>query len=177
MLVISDGTNTDRYSSEAEPYATHACTLEEDASPYIMEATNDYLPAALAERLKVYHSGASITKCFFWCDATATQWYDWEKKLSSATLVDGGLNLYPAYTIYVPEDDGAREWYEISCVPVLVTVEETGDLFCLSLPAGAVLNCESTDGTEIQWIVNGTKTSTASAGHGTLTNLTLSVTK
>ena len=177
MLVISDGTNTDYYAADAAPYAVHACTLEENAAPYIMEATNNYLSAALKERLQVYHPDAIVKKCYFWCDATKTQWYDWEKKLSSVTLVDGGLNLYPAYTIYVPENDGVRGWYEISCLPVLITVEETGELFCLSLPAGATLKCESTNGTMIQWVVNGGKTDTNYVGHGTLTDMTLSVAK
>ena len=176
MLVISDGTDTDSYASDAAPYATHACTLEENVAPLIMEASNNYLAAALKERLEEYHLKTTV-ECFFWCDATKMQWFDWEKKLSSATLVDGGLNLYPAYTIYIPEYDNAQGWCEISCVPLLVTVEETGELFCLNLPAGATLNCESSDGTTIQWVVNGTKTDTASVGHGTLTNLTLSVTK
>ncbi len=176
MIVISDGTYTESYASDAAPYATHACTLEENVAPLIIEASETYLSAALAERLAEYHPETTVT-CFGWYDATTTMWYDWEKKLSSATLVDGGLNLYPAYTIYVPENDGAREWYEISSLPVLITIEETGELFCLNLPAGATLNCVSSDGAVIQWVVNGTKTDTASAGHGTLTNLTLSVTK
>ena len=176
-LVIDDGTNTDNYSSAAAPYATHACTLEANAAPFIMEATDAYLSEALASRLKVYHSEAIVKECFFWCDATAAQWFDWEKKLSSATLTDGGLNLYPFYSIYVPEQDGVREWYEIACVPVLITVEETGEVFCLNLPAGATLTCKSTDGSTIQWLVNGEKSDMAAAGHGTLTNLTLSVTK
>ena len=176
MLVISDGTNTDHYASDAAPYATHACTLEENAAPLIMEATENYLPEALAERLEEYHTGTTVN-CYFWCDATKTQWFNWEKKLSSATLTDGGLNVYPAYTIHVPEWDGVRSWYEISCVPVLITVEETGELFCLNLPAGATLNCVNSDGNVIQWVVNGAKTGTNWVGHGTLTNMTLSVTK
>ena len=176
-LVLDDGTNTESYSSVAEPYATHACTLEENVAPFIMEATETYLPEALGERLKVYHPDAVVRKCSFWSDAEKGQWFDWEKKLSSATLTDGGLNLHPLYVIYVPEQDGVREWYEISCVPVLVTVKETGELFYLSLPAGATLKCQSADGYTIQWIVNGETSDTAAAGHGILTDLTLSVTE
>lgn len=47
----------------------------------------------------------------------------------------------------------------------------------LNLPAEATLNCVSSDGGLIQWVMNGTKTNTTSVGHSTLTNLTLSVTK
>ncbi len=148
-----------------------------EGNAYSISYVNHTLVLDDGTNTESYASDAVIRKCSFWSDAEKGQWYDWDKTLSVAKLIDGGLNLHPLYVIYVPEEDGVREWYEISCVPVLVTVEETGELFCLSLPAGATLNCKLTDGTTVQWVVNGEKADAASAGHGILTCLTLSVTK
>ena len=177
-MVVDDGVNTESYVANAAPYVKSACDLDTDVSTFVTAVMENEFREALAERLAVYDEEATAN-CFMWYDESNDQWFDWTKTLSQARgpLTDNGLNIYPAYTIYVPNQDNGQGWYEISCLPVVITVQETGDVYRLNLPTGAVLQCDSSDGTVLQWIVDGKETDSASVGGSALTNLTLSVTK
>lgn len=167
---------TDSYAANITPYAVDKCSLDTDVSPIIVSATENYLATALAGRLAEYGAEAAV-ECFGWYDATNTMWFYWEKFLSDAMLENGGLNLYPAYTLQVPAQLEGAKPDEISCVPVLITVEETGEFFCLNLPEGAKLTCVSQNGNVLKWKQNGTETDEISVGRSMISLFSLSVTK
>lgn len=164
-LTLRTAESTDTYKANVNPTVTNPATLETDAGPLIMAVTEKQFQDTLAKRLAEYGEGTTAN-CFGWYDAGRNMWLDWTRYLRDASLEDGVLKLYPAYTVHAPA-------YNISCVPVLVTVEETGEVFCLSLPEGSALKL---DGGSV-WKENGTETESVNVQYSTISQFTLSVGK
>lgn len=164
-LTVSTAESTDHYKANVAPTVTDAATLETDAAPLISAVTKKQFQDTLAKRLAEYGEGTTAN-CFGWYDTGKNMWFDWTRYLRDATLEDGMLRLYPAYTVHAPA-------YNISCVPVLVTVEETGEVFRLSLPEGSALKL--TGGAV--WKENGANAETIQVQYSTISQFILSVGK
>ena len=175
QIVLSDGTTHDYYVA-ATPYTTTPCDLDTDVTSYAAEVA-DELSEVLATRLQEYHADTTV-QFLLWYDLAGGKWdYTWVPPLANATLTDKGMNLYAGYEITVPYAEGDPDGYRVSCLPVVITVQETGTVYCLSLPSEATLQCASSDGTTLQWIESGTGTDSAYIMGSSLTQLTLSVTQ
>lgn len=163
VLTLATADSTDSYKANTAPAVTDAATLETDASPLISAVTENQLPEILDGRLAEYGEGTTA-KCFGWYDTTKKMWFNWTQFLRDAALEGGVLSLYPAYTVQGPA-------YSVSCVPVVITVEETGEVFRLSVPEGSALKL----GAGLKWKESGTAADTVTVQYSSISQFILSV--